>query len=133
MSKRILIAGFAALSLFSTVGVAAAKTTPSAFLKAVDKDNDGTVTLDEVKAYASERFKTLEADKDGTLDVKELKGRLSKTGFKSANGDADKTLDETEFLGYVETLFKAANDGDDTLDAKELNSAAGKKLITLLH
>jgi Ca2+-binding EF-hand superfamily protein len=133
MSKRILIAGFAALSLFGAAGVANAKTTPSSFLKAVDKDSDGTVTLDEVKAYASERFKALETDKDGTLDFKELKGRLSKTGFKSANTDADKTLDEAEFLGYVEKLFKDANDGDDTLDAKELAKPAGKKLIILLH
>jgi Ca2+-binding EF-hand superfamily protein len=133
MAKRILIAGFAALALLGTIGAVNAKTTPSSFLKAVDKDSDGTVTLDEVKAYASERFKALETDKDGTLDFKELKGRLSKTGFTSANTDADKTLDEPEFLGYVEKLFKDANDGDDTLDAKELAKPAGKKLIILLH
>ena len=133
MSKRILIAGFAALGLIGAVGAAVAQTTPSAFLKAVDKDSDGTVTLDEVKAYASERFKALETDKDGTLDAKELTGRLSATGFTSANTDADKTLDEAEFLAYVEALFKQANDNDATLDAKELESAAGKKLITLLH
>jgi Ca2+-binding EF-hand superfamily protein len=133
MVKRSLIAVTAAFGLFGAVGIASAQTAPSAFLKSVDKDNDGTVTLDEVKAFASERFKALETDKDGTLDEKELKGRLNATGFKAANADADKTLDETEFLGYVEKLFKEANDNDTTLDAKELGSAAGKKLITLLH
>jgi Ca2+-binding EF-hand superfamily protein len=124
----MLLAAFALLGL---VGVAAAQT-PSAFLKAVDTDNDGTITLDEVKTYAAKRFDALEKDKDGTLDMKELKGRISAAGFKAANTDTDTTLDQTEFLAYVETLFKQANDGDATLDAKELASPAGKKLVALL-
>jgi Ca2+-binding EF-hand superfamily protein len=133
MSKRIVIAGLTAVALLGSVGAVSAKTSIAAFLTAADSDKDGTVTLDEVKAYASERFKALETDKDGTLDKTELKGRLSATGFKSANTDADKTIDEAEFMGYVETLFKQANDNDTTLDAKELKSPAGKKLIILLH
>ena len=132
MSKRVAIAGFAALGLLTSIGLASAQTS-AAFLKMVDKDSDGTVTLDEVKAYASDRFKAFEKDQDGTLDTKELKGRLSATGFKAANTDADKTIDEPEFMAYVENLFKEANDGDTTLDAKELEKPAGKKLIMLLH
>ena len=130
--RRALMSGLAALSLLTSVGLAVAQT-PTAFLKMVDKDSDGTVTLDEVKAFASDRFKALEKDQDGTLDTKELKGRLSATGFKAANADADKTIDEPEFMAYVEKLFKEANDGDTTLDAKELAKPAGKKLIMLLH
>lgn len=134
MRKALLLGTAVALSFLGPVGmVHAAGTSPAAFLKAVDADNDGTVTLDEVKTYASQRFKALEKDNDGTLDEKELKGRLSATGFKSANTDADKTIDENEFLAYVEKLFKDANDNDTTLDAKELATPAGKKLITLLH
>ncbi len=133
MSNRFVIAGFAALGLVASFGAVRADMTPTAFLKAVDKDSDGTVTLDEVKAYAAVRFKALETDKDGTLDEKELKGRLSETGFKSANLDGDKTIDEKEFVAYVETLFKEANDKDTTLDAKELGTPAGKKLVMLLQ
>jgi Ca2+-binding EF-hand superfamily protein len=125
------LAGVAAVALLGPASAVLAQT-PSAFLKAVDTDNDGTVTLDEVKAYAAKRFDTLEKDKDGTLDMKELKGRLSAAGFKAANTDADKTIDKTEFLAYVETLFKDANDGDATLDAKELKTPAGEKLVKLL-
>lgn len=132
MSKRSIIASLAALGLLTSVGLAAAQTS-AAFLKAVDKDSDGSVTLDEVKTYASDRFKALEKDKDGTLDAKELKGRLSASGFKSVNTDVDKTIDEPEFMAYVEKLFKDANDSDATLDAKELGTPAGKKLIMLLH
>ena len=133
MKLRSILAGFTALGLLASIATAHAEMTPTAFLKAVDKDNDGTVTLDEVKAYATMRFKALETDKDGTLDEKELKGRLTATGFKSANMDADKTLDQAEFLTYVEKLFKEANDKDPHLDAKELETAAGKKLVTLLQ
>ena len=132
MSKRALISSLAAVSLLASIGLAFAQT-PTAFLKKVDKDSDGTVTLEELKTFASDRFKALEKDSDGTLDSKELKGRLSATGFKSANTDADKTIDEAEFMTYVEKLFKEANDDDTTLDAKELGKPAGKKLIMLLH
>ncbi|MDR3461605.1 MAG: EF-hand domain-containing protein [Beijerinckiaceae bacterium] len=133
MSKRILVASFAAFTFFGAFNVPAALAAgPKSFLASVDKDNDGTVSLDEVKAYASARFQALETDKDGTLDAKELKGRLSARGFKAANADADKTIDEAEFLAYVEKLFKEANDNDDTLDAKELGTPAGRKLIKLL-
>jgi Ca2+-binding EF-hand superfamily protein len=132
MSKRILVAGFTAFALFSTFNVPAALAGPKAFLTAVDKDNDGTVSLHEVKTYAAARFQALETDKDGTLDAKELKGRLSARGFKAANADPDKTIDQGEFLAYVEKLFKEANDNDDTLDAKELRTPAGRKLIKLL-
>ena len=133
MMTRSLVAGVLALGLISSAGIAHAEMTPVAFLKAVDKDNDGTVTLDEVKAFATLRFKALETDKDGTLDEKELKGRLGTTGFASVNMDADKTVDQPEFLAYVEKLFKEANDKDPHLDAKELETPAGKKLITLLQ
>ena len=132
MSKRILVAGFMAFALFSSYNVPAALAGPKAFLTAVDKDNDGTVSLDEVKAYAAARFQALDTNKDGTLDAKELKGRLSARDFKAANADPDKTIDEGEFLAYAEKLFKQANDNDDTLDAKELRTPAGRKLMKLL-
>jgi Ca2+-binding EF-hand superfamily protein len=132
MTNKILAAGFVALGLLFGINAASAANVKT-FLAAVDTDHDGTVTLDEVKTYAAARFKALETDKDGTLDAKELKGRLSATGFKKANADADKTIDENEFVAYVEKLFKEANDGDDTLDAKELRSPAGRKLVKLLQ
>jgi Ca2+-binding EF-hand superfamily protein len=132
MMKRFLLATVVGAGLLGTGPLAYAQMSPRAFLAAVDKDNDGTVTLDEVKAYAAEKFAALEKDKDGTLDKKELKGRLSAAGMKDADPDSDKTVDQNEFMAYVEKLFKEANDNDATLDAKELASPAGKKLLKLL-
>ncbi len=133
MSTRTTIAILGSLCLLGSIGLASAQTNPSAFLEKVDLDKDGTVTLDEVKSFASARFKALEKDRDGTLDDRELKGRLAAADFKSANADADTTIDEGEFMAYVEKLFKDANDGDASIDAKELDTPAGKKLVMLLQ
>ena len=47
--------------------------------------------------------------------------------------DRDGTLTLDEYLAVVERRFNAANpDKDGTLDAKELNSRAGKALLRLL-
>jgi Ca2+-binding EF-hand superfamily protein len=60
---------------------------------------------------------------------RELSGRLSAKDFAAADPDKDGTLDKDEFLTVVEARFKAANrDSDDTIDAKELASSAGKSL-----
>lgn len=48
--------------------------------------------------------------------------------------DRDGTLTLDEYLAVVEQRFNAANpDKDGTLDAKELNSRAGRALLRLLR
>ena len=44
-------------------------------LAALDKDNDGTLDLAEVKAAAASVFDKLDKDSDATLDSKEIAGR----------------------------------------------------------
>ena len=85
------------------------------------------------KECASKLFDRLDYDHDGTLDKRELRGRLSAKDFAAADPDKDGTLDKDEFLAVVEARFKAANrDSDDTMDAKELASSAGRSLSRLL-
>lgn len=131
--KNIIAAGFVALGLIAGMSGMSSAAGVKSFLAAVDTDHDETVTLDEIKTYAIARFQAMETDKDGTLDALELKGRLSATGFKQAGAGADITIDQAGFLAYVEKLFKEANDSDGTLDAKELRSPAGRKLVRLLR
>ena len=135
MTSRFLIAGAAGLLLVGLSLTAAAKEmTAKAFMKAVNRDADNTISKDELDAFAKKKFAELERDKDGTLDKTELKGRLSAAGMKAANTDKDETLDEAEFVGYADRLFDEANKkGDTTLDVQELRSPAGRKLRTLLH
>ena len=60
-------------------------------------------------------------------------GRLSKKDLEAADPDKDGTLTKDEYLALVEARFKAADpDNDGKLDAKELNSPAGKDLVKLL-
>jgi hypothetical protein len=71
---------------------------------------------------------------DGTLDMKELHGRLTAKEWAAADPDNDKTISKDEFLAYVEALFKKADpDSDGTLDAKELQSPAGRELHRLMQ
>lgn len=102
-------------------------------LTSADTDQDGTLSLAEVKAAASAAFDRLDQDKDSTLDFKEVSGRISKGEFNAANPDHDTTLSKDEYLALVERLFKAADkNGDGTLNAAELRTKAGRALERLL-
>ena len=107
----------------------------AAALKALDTDNDGTVSLAEAQAGASKVFATLNPDKDATLDApRELGDRIDAAALKAADPDNDGTLDAKEYAKIVESKFKAADpDGDGTLDAKELSSPAGAALLELVQ
>jgi Ca2+-binding EF-hand superfamily protein len=103
-------------------------------LKAIDKDADGTIDLDEARGTASALFDRLDPDKDGTLTIKELQGRLSRADFNTADPDNDGTLDKEEYLAVVERRFEAANpDHDGTLDRGELATPAGATLLRVLR
>ncbi|HUZ90746.1 MAG TPA: EF-hand domain-containing protein [Methylocella sp.] len=131
VSRRSFIGELCLYSLSAVIlstGLSTAKSSPIA---ALDKDNDGTLDLAEVKDAASALFDKLEKDKDGTLDAKEVGRRIGEKEFKEADPDNDGTLSKTEYLALVEKLFHAADaDKDGTLDAKELGSKPG---IALLH
>lgn len=103
-------------------------------LKALDPDNDGTVSLDEAQQAGAKKFEALDPDHDGTIDKKEAKGAIPKKAFKAADPDKDGTIDKAEFGAAIEGAFKKADpDGDGTLDAKEFATPAGKKVLKLIE
>jgi hypothetical protein len=65
-------------------------------ITALDKDNDGTLDLAELKDAAGTLFDKLEKDKDGTLDAKEVGRRIGTKEFKEADPDNDGTLTKDE-------------------------------------
>lgn len=134
---RFFAASLCALGL-SLVILPLASGAPQSFaaspLAALDKDNDGTLDLTEVKDGARGVFVKLDNDNDTTLDRKEIQGRISRAQFKGADPDNDTTLSEDEYLALVEKLFDSADtDKDGTLDQKELHSKAGRALSRLIH
>ena len=61
-------------------------------------------------------------------------GKLSAKELAAADPDRDGTLTLDEYLAIVEQRFNAANrDKDGTLDARELNTSAGRALLRLLR
>jgi Ca2+-binding EF-hand superfamily protein len=122
--------------LFIALGLAACGRSghSNAALKALDTDNDGTVSIAEAQAGATKTFAKLNADNDATLDAKELSGRLDEAGIKAADPDNDGTLDAKEYAAIVAEKFKAADpDNDGTLDKKELKSPTGQELLKLIQ
>jgi Ca2+-binding EF-hand superfamily protein len=127
-----LIACGVSLAIFPIAS--GSKSFAAAALTALDKDNDSTLDLAEVKDAAASVFDKLEKDSDATLDRKEIGVRIGKKEFKEADPDNDGTLTKDEYLGVVEKLFNAADpDKDGTLDEKELKSKAGRALLRLIQ
>jgi hypothetical protein len=63
-----------------------------------------------------------------------LQGRLTSAQFREADPDHDNTLTKDEYVVFVTKAFKRANrDTDDTLDAGELQTPAGRAFILLLR
>lgn len=108
-----------------------------AFLSKVNQNNDKTLSMRELNAYASKKFDELNTTGHKTLSRKEIGDRISDADFNAANTGLhkeDQTLSKDEFIGYTDRLFKEANTkGKKSLSATELGTPAGEKLITLLH
>src|ERR1700712_6083744 len=133
ITRRSVVLNLAifAFALGSWPAIAASGANP---IKLFDTDSDGTLDLAEVKKAASALFAKLDRDHDGTLDRRELAGRLTAKELAAADPDHDGTLTQEEYLAIVEQRFNAANpEKEGTLDAKELNSPAGKALLRLLR
>jgi len=127
----------AGVLLVSGVGLGQSVPTAADFLKMVNTDNDKTISIPEIDAFATKKFDELKKPGKQALSMGDLRDRISQADFDAANttsGNAVPTLSKAEFLAYVDKLFKEANTvGKSTLSETELNTPAGEKLIHLLH
>jgi Ca2+-binding EF-hand superfamily protein len=115
-------------------GAQADPVSPQAAITEYDTDKDGTIDENEAKAAGGALFDKLDVDKDGTLDEKELQGHVTRTQFREADPDNDKTVSKDEYIVFVTKAFRAANrDSDSTVDARELGTPAGRAFLLLLH
>ncbi len=138
-------ARFAAVAVLLAAGVllegssVSAQTSGADAITMFDKDNDGTIDLEEAKAAAAALFDKLDLNHDGTLTQEELGDRgtvpqrlsPSPNPFKQFAVD---TMTKEDYLALTERRFKLADrDNDGKLDAKELESEAGQALLKLLQ
>ncbi len=135
----LLRSQFCAIALVAGIGLAcdhsaalAKGKRTCAALKIVDRDNDGTVDLNEINRAADAAFGKLDKNKDGTLSPRELHGRLSGSEFKAVDRDSDGTLSRDEYLAAVRARFNAADiNGEGTVSCREAESSAGRALLAL--
>jgi hypothetical protein len=131
------VVAIAGVLLVAGAGVGQSGPTASEFLKMVDTDNDKTISIPEIDAFAVKKFDELKKPGEDALSIAELRGRITQADFDAANttrGNAVPTLSKAEFLAWVDKLFKEANTvGEKTLNVEEFKTPAGEKLIRLLH
>jgi hypothetical protein len=141
MRKHLFSITIAIVGMLIVSGAGQAQSLPSAadFLKMVDTDNDKTISVAEIDAFALKKFSELKKPSEDALSMTDLRGRISQADFDAANtthGNASTvpTLSRAEFAAYVDKLFREANSvGEKTLSETELKTPAGGKLILLLH
>lgn len=105
----------------------------SAIIARYDRNHDKALDLSEIKAAAAAHFASLDRKGDGKLTPSEVSGVISQSEFKEADTNNDGKLSKKEYLALAEELFDEANpDGDRTLEAKELSSKAGRRLVALM-
>ena len=107
-------------------------------IKIFDKDNDGTIDLEEAKAAAAALFDELDRNHNGALTQEELGDRASVPRLEPSPSPfkqfAAGTMTKDDYLALTERRFKLADqEHDGKLDAKELESGAGQALLKLLR
>jgi hypothetical protein len=108
--------------------------------KAVDSDGDGTISLGEAKAAATDVFDKIDLNHDGVVNNTELGGRVTLLdqitpclGHQYYFWKKEKTLDKDQYVGIVEGRFKALSaESGGVCDANALKTDPGKSLLELL-
>lgn len=95
-----------------------------------DTNQDGQITREEFVAARAERFDRLDRNGDGFIDEADLPRRLARRYEElgaQADRDGDGKVNREEFVSAPTVAFDAADlDGNDVLDAKEVESAREK-------
>jgi EF hand domain-containing protein len=95
--------------LFAGIGTSSPAVARRASFAAIDRDQDGTIDLEEAKHAAELLFDQLDRDHTGKLSRQQLGHlRVSLAEFSWADRDHDGTLTKHEYLELVERQFKAA-------------------------
>ncbi len=107
----------------------------TALFKAIDTDNDGTISLAEQQHYAARLFDRLDTNHDGTLTIEEfrpwaaanptMRNHLTES-FRAIDTDGDGTISKKEFLAASKKRFEQADkDHEGTLTLDEFSAAQG--------
>lgn len=116
--KAFLATGALALLL---AGAAVAQTAPgdltTTHLAALDTDQDGAVSKEEINSFAAEAFKLLDKNGDGHITAVEFGAMVTPEQFAAANTNGDGGISLKEFEAQVAADFAAADrSGDGTLN-----------------
>lgn len=113
MIKLLFAATFAALVLGAPAAFAQKERGPERAFSKLDKNDDGVVDSDEIKAPSARMFKRMDKNRDGVIDADEAKAFIERR--KSKNEKAGERIEKR--------LKRADKDGDGKITESELNKA----------
>lgn len=119
------------------------------FVKRVDADHDGTISLAEAQAYAGKRFDRIDKTHKGYLTVDDFEGRVKaaiartddakkkarlehrlpriEAAFKKLDGNGDGKITREEYVAAASARFAAADaNHDGKLTAQEIEAVHGR-------
>ncbi len=132
MSRRPVIYGLIAVTVGGAI-LPACTTSRHAERSARRSVAFDLLDLAQARAAGSAQFDVLDLDHNKKLTRTELAGRLNALEFIDADRDFDGRQSKTEYLAVVDQRFKAADaNRNGSLDAQELRSPAGLRLLRLL-
>lgn len=113
---------------------------PPLDFKAIDKNGDGKITPDEMKAWHEARLKSADTNGDGAVSVDELKAEILKRmearaddmakrmmERKDANGDGKLSPDEMMPANFDEVMFARLDaNGDGVVTQDEVDAARAR-------
>ena len=99
----------------------------------LDTDHNGTIEEQEAQAAGRALFTRLDRNQNGSLDAAEIGDRLGAAVQKGADPGADGALNAEEYAALVKARFKSANtDADGTVDENELKTLTGALLLLVI-
>ena len=112
-------------------------------LSRVDTDGDKTLSLSEVRSAAAKRYDLMKSKNNGRVTQLQLGGRASTKDTQAIGlgSGLETEVSKEKYLALADKFFDEADarrkpgdaPGSGTLDAEELESPAGKKLVGLLQ
>lgn len=135
--------GLALLTVVGPVAGARAVMGSATIMARVDTDGDGTLSRAEVRSAASKRYDLIKSKNGGRVTQLQLGGRVTASEMKKVGlaPGLSTVVGKDAYLALADRFFDEADmkknsgaaAGGGSLDAAELGSPAGEKLIGLLQ
>ena len=123
---KLLLGAALLMAATATAAIAGPDRDRGGMMGRADANDDGVVTVEEVRARREQRFRAADGDGDGTLDVEEMRNLMlqqrARRHVQWLDRDGDSAVSADEFAAPMERrLKKMDRNGDGRLERAEMS------------